>query len=41
MRKHWYNRMGRIGQAVAKRAIGFEMRIIYYNDSSLSQTIRF
>ena len=33
--------MGRIGQAVAKRATGFEMRIIYYNDSSLSQTLAF
>ena len=33
--------MGRIGQAVAKRATGFEMRIIYYNDISLSQTLAF
>jgi len=33
--------MGRIGQAVAKRATGFEMRIIYYNDPSLSQKLPF
>jgi len=33
--------MGRIGQAVAKRATGFEMRIIYYNDTSLSQKLPF
>jgi lactate dehydrogenase-like 2-hydroxyacid dehydrogenase len=27
--------MGRIGQAVARRARGFEMRVIYYNDSEV------
>jgi len=33
--------MGRIGQAVAKRATGFAMRIIYYNDVSVSNTLPF
>ena len=33
--------MGRIGQAVAKRATGFEMRIIYYNDNPLAETLPF
>lgn len=33
--------MGRIGQAVAKRATGFAMRIIYYNDVPVSNTLPF
>ena len=33
--------MGRIGQAVAKRATAFAMRIIYYNDVSVSNTLPF
>lgn len=33
--------MGRIGQAVAKRATGFDMRIIYYNDVPVSNTLPF
>jgi glyoxylate reductase len=33
--------MGRIGQAVAKRATGFAMRIIYYNDVPVSNAFPF
>ncbi|MDD5408300.1 MAG: D-glycerate dehydrogenase, partial [Candidatus Cloacimonas acidaminovorans] len=33
--------MGRIGQAVAKRATGFAMRIIYYNDVPVSNALPF
>ena len=33
--------MGRIGQAVAKRAAGFDMRIIYYNDVPITQNLPF
>ena len=31
--------MGRIGQAVAKRAVGFNMQIIYHNDIPLNQNL--
>jgi glyoxylate reductase len=31
--------MGRIGQAVARRALGFGMRILYYNRSMLDATV--
>jgi len=30
--------MGRIGQGIAKRALGFGMKVIYYNRSRLSET---
>ncbi|SNX28182.1 gluconate 2-dehydrogenase [Polynucleobacter meluiroseus] len=30
--------MGRIGQGIAKRALGFDMNVIYYNRSRLSET---
>jgi glyoxylate/hydroxypyruvate/2-ketogluconate reductase len=31
--------MGRIGQAIARRSIGFDMRVIYHNRSRLAQDI--
>lgn len=31
--------MGRIGQAIARRAIGFRMKVLYYNRRPLDQTI--
>jgi len=31
--------MGRIGQAIARRAVGFRMKVLYYNRRPLDQTI--
>jgi lactate dehydrogenase-like 2-hydroxyacid dehydrogenase len=31
--------MGRIGQAIARRAVGFRMKVLYYNRRPLNQTI--
>lgn len=33
--------MGRIGQAVAKRAVGFNMQILYHNDSPMRYSLPF